>query len=93
MNSYLMYHEYQRDLRRRTAKQKEYVMKENRVINEGNEFTFNDFLNCLGISENELEKQIQHNQQMAMEQRQIKSKFYKMWNKIIEANNLNHGVI
>lgn len=75
------------------AKQKEYVMKENRVINEGNEFTFNDFLNCLGISENELEKQIQHNQQMAMEQKQIKSKFYKMWNKIIEANNLNHGVI
>jgi len=75
------------------AKQKEYVMKENRVINEGNEFTFNDFLNCLGISENDLEKQIQHNQQMAMEQKQIKSKFYKMWNKIIEANNLNHGVI
>lgn len=75
------------------AKQKEYVMKENRVINEGNEFTFNDFLNCLGISENELEKQIQHNQQMAMEQKQIKSKFYKMWNKIIEANNLNHGII
>ena len=75
------------------AKQKEYVMKENRAINEGNEFTFNDFLNCLGISENELEKQIQHNQQMAMEQKQIKSKFYKMWNKIIEANNLNHGII
>jgi hypothetical protein len=75
------------------VKQKEYVMKENRVINEGNEFTFNDFLNCLGISENDLEKQIQHNQQMAMEQKQIKSKFYKMWNKIIEANNLNHGVI
>ena len=75
------------------AKQKEYVMKENRVINEGNEFTFNDFLNCLGISENELEKQIQHNKQMAMEQKQIKSKFYKMWNKIIEANNLNHGII
>lgn len=75
------------------AKQKEYVMKENRVINEGNEFTFNDFLNCLGISENELEKQIQHNQQMTMEQKQIKSKFYKMWNKIIEANNLNHGII
>jgi hypothetical protein len=75
------------------AKQKEYVMKENRVINEGNEFTFNDFLNCLGISENDLEKQIQHNQQMAMEQKQIKSKFYKMWNKIIEANNLNHGII
>lgn len=77
-------------------KQEEYVMAENRMLIESDVFTFNDFLNDLGVTDVELKQQLQSNQktqELANEQKSIKETFDKMWNRIIEANNKNHAII
>ena len=77
-------------------KQEEYLMAENRILKESDVFTFNDFLNDLGVSDVELKQQLQSNkdaQELANEQREIKESFTNMWNRIIDANKKNHGVI
>ncbi len=77
-------------------KQEEYLMAENRILKESDVFTFNDFLNDLGVSDVELKQQLQSNkdaQELANEQREIKESFTNMWNRIIDANKKNHGTI
>lgn len=77
-------------------KQEEYLMAENRILKESDVFTFNDFLNDLGVSDVELKQQLQSNkdaQELANEQREIKESFTNMWNRIIDANKKNHGII
>lgn len=78
-------------------KQSEYVMSENRLLMESNDFTFDDFLNDLGITRQELIQQCKSNSQnvgeMTVEGKSIKNAFGSLWNRIIDANNKNHGVI
>ena len=77
-------------------KQRDYVMAESRILREAAEFTFNDFLKDLGVTPQEINQQIQANaqsQELANEEKKIKSSFDNMWNRIIEANKKNHGVI
>ena len=77
-------------------KQRDYVMVESRILREAAEFTFNDFLKDLGVTPQEIKQQIQANaqsQKLANEEKEIKSSFDNMWNRIIEANKMNHGVI
>lgn len=77
-------------------KQRDYVMAESRILREATEFTFNDFLKDLGVTPQEIKQQIQANaqsQELANEEKEIKSSFDNMWNRIIEANKKNHGVI
>lgn len=76
-------------------KQRDYVMVESRILREATEFTFNDFLKDLGVTPQEF-KQMQANaqsQELANEEKEIKSSFDNMWNRIIEANKKNHDVI
>ena len=78
-------------------KQSEYVMSENRLLMESSDFTFDDFLNDLGITRQELIQQCKSNSQnvgeMTVEGKSIKNAFGSLWNRIIDANNKNHGVI
>lgn len=78
-------------------KQSEYVMSENRLLMESTDFTFDDFLNDLGITRQELIQQCKSNSQnigeMTVEGKSIKNAFGSLWNRIIDANNKNHGVI
>ena len=77
-------------------KQRDYVMVESRILRETTEFTFNDFLKDLGVTPQEFKQQMQANaksQELANEEKKIKSSFDNMWNRIIEANKKNHGVI
>lgn len=78
-------------------KQSEYVMSENRLLIESSDFTFDDFLNDLGITRQELIQQCKSNSQnvgeMTVEGKSIKNAFGSLWNRIIDANNKNHGVI
>ena len=78
-------------------KQSEYVMSENRLLMESTYFTFDDFLNDLGITRQELIQQCKSNSQnigeMTVEGKSIKNAFGSLWNRIIDANNKNHGVI
>lgn len=78
-------------------KQSEYVMSENRLLMESTDFTFDDFLNDLGITRQELIQQCKANSQnigeMTVEGKSIKNAFGSLWNRIIDANNKNHGVI
>lgn len=77
-------------------KQRDYVMAESRILKEATEFTFNDFLKDLGVTPQEFKQQMQANaqsQELANEEKKIKSSFDKMWNRIIEANKKNHDVI
>ena len=77
-------------------KQRDYVMAESRILRETTEFTFNDFLKDLGVTPQEFKQQMQANaqsQELANEEKKIKSSFDNMWNRIIEANKKNHGVI
>ena len=77
-------------------KQRDYVMVESRILREATEFTFNDFLKDLGVTPQEFKQQIQANaqsQELANEEKKIKSAFGNMWNRIIEANKKNHDVI
>lgn len=78
-------------------KQSEYVMSENRLLMESSDFTFDDFLNDLGITRQELIQQCKLNSQnvgeMTVEGKSIKNAFGSLWNRIIDANNKNHGVI
>ena len=76
--------------------QSNYVMAESRILREAEEFTFNEFLKDLGVTPQEIKQQIQANAQseeLANEEKKIKSSFDNMWNRIIEANKKNHGVI
>lgn len=77
-------------------KQRDYVMVESRILREATEFTFNDFLKDLGVTPQEFKQQMQANaqsQELANEEKEIKSSFDNMWNRIIEANKKNHDVI
>ena len=78
-------------------KQSEYVMSENRLLMESTDFTFDDFLNDLGITRQELIQQCKSNSQnigeMTVEGKSIMNAFGSLWNRIIDANNKNHGVI
>ena len=78
-------------------KQSEYVMSENRLLMESTDFTFDDFLNDLGITRQELIQQCKSNSQnigeITVEGKSIKNAFGSLWNRIIDANNKNHGVI
>ena len=77
-------------------KQRDYVMAESRILKEATEFTFNDFLKDLGVTPQEFKQQMQANaksQELANEEKEIKSSFDNMWNRIIEANKKNHDVI
>ena len=77
-------------------KQRDYVMAESRILRETTEFTFNEFLKDLGVTPQEFKLQMQANaqsQELANEEKKIKSSFDNMWNRIIEANKKNHGVI
>ena len=77
-------------------KQRDYVMVESRILRETTEFTFNDFLKDLGVTPQEFKQQMQANaqsQELANEEKEIKSSFDNMWNRIIEANKKNHDVI
>lgn len=77
-------------------KQQEYIMTENRILIESEGFTFNDFLKDLGITQQELTQQLQSNarsKELANEGKSIKKSFDEMWNRIIEANKNNHGII
>lgn len=77
-------------------KQRDYVMAESRILRETTEFTFNDFLKDLGVAPQEFKQQMQANaqsQELANEEKKIKSSFDNMWNRIIEANKKNHDVI
>lgn len=76
--------------------QRNRVMVESRILREAEEFTFNEFLKDLGVTPQEIKQQIQANaqsQELANEEKKIKSSFDNMWNRIIEANKKNHGVI
>ena len=77
-------------------KQRDYVMAESRILREAIEFTFNDFLKDLGVTPQEFKQQMRANaqsQELANEEKKIKSSFDNMWNRIIEANKKNHDVI
>ena len=78
-------------------KQSEYVMSENRLLMESSDFTFDDFLNDLGITRQELIQQCKSNSQnggeRTVEGKSSKNSFGSLWNRIIDANNKNHGVI
>lgn len=76
--------------------QRNHVMAESRILREATEFTFNEFLKDLGVTPQEIKQQIQANaqsQELENEEKKIKSSFDNMWNRIIEANKKNHGVI
>ena len=76
--------------------QRDSVMVESRILREAEEFTFNEFLKDLGVTPQEIKQQIQANAQseeLANEEKKIKSSFDNMWNRIIEANKKNHDVI
>ena len=76
--------------------QRNQVMVESRILIEAAEFTFNDFLKDLDVTPQEIKQEIQANAQseeLANEEKKIKSSFGNMWNRIIEANKKNHGII
>ena len=77
-------------------KQRDYVMAESMILKEDREFTFNDFLRDLGTTPQGLKQQLQANmqsQELANEEKDIKSSFGDMWNRIIEENKKNHGIV
>ena len=72
------------------------LVQMSRLLMESTYFTFDDFLNDLGITRQELIQQCKSNSQnigeMTVEGKSIKNAFGSLWNRIIDANNKNHGV-
>lgn len=68
-------------------KQQQYVMRESKNLNEMKEFTFDDFIHDLGLTNQEFDQQMQDNEQAKQMANEQKAIFSNLWNRIIEANN------
>lgn len=70
---------------------------ESKMIMEGNYFTVDDVISAMGETPDHLKQIFKMNQQkeaeLQAEEKQFKSSFVNMWNRIIEANQKNHDVI
>lgn len=71
-------------------KQQEYVMAESLVLREFKEFTFDELLDIVGVSPQEF-KELPQSGGTTEECSEVKRRFDNLWNRIIEANDKNHG--